>query len=228
MGKTTAPKKKPEKLTYKIVAIGDSLTEGVGDLDNQGYVGATTKKLKKEKRVKKVEIQDFGHQGDTSSDLLKKLKQPQVAHAIKQSNTIFLTIGGNDLVYVFRKNFLDLHQSDFSNQQKVFSDHLNQVFTKIRRLNPNTRIYYFGLYNPFEDYLGRANKDFIPILNRWNTKSESIISKYKPATFIQTSDLFKGNTDKLLYTDHFHPNKKGYAEMSARLMDAIKRNWHAH
>ncbi|MDF2911447.1 MAG: family lipase, partial [Sporolactobacillus laevolacticus] len=122
------PHKKPEKVSYNIVALGDSLTEGVGDLNNQGYVGVTTKMLKKETLVKKVSIQDFGHRGDTSTDLLKKLKQPEIIQAVKKSNTIFLTIGGNDLVHVFKKHFLDLHASDFSTQQKIFSVNLNQVF----------------------------------------------------------------------------------------------------
>ncbi|EST12145.1 GDSL family lipase [Sporolactobacillus laevolacticus DSM 442] len=218
------PHKKPEKVSYNIVALGDSLTEGVGDLDNQGYVGVTTKILKKETLVKKVSIQDFGHRGDTSTDLLKKLKRPEIIQAVKKSNTIFLTIGGNDLVHVFKKHFLDLHASDFSTQQKIFSVNLNQVFAEVRRLNPNAHIYYFGLYNPFEDYLGKANKDFVPILNRWNANSTTITKKYTAISFIPTSDLFKGKTDQLLYKDHFHPNKQGYAKMSGRLLDYLKKS----
>ncbi|MCO7125679.1 GDSL-type esterase/lipase family protein [Sporolactobacillus shoreicorticis] len=222
--KSTTPQKKPELLNYKIVALGDSLTEGIGDLENQGYVGATYKALKKKKNVKHVIIRDLGHQGDTSSDLLKKLKQPKFIESIKESNTVFLTIGGNDLVHVFKQHFLNLRQSDFTNQRKIFSSNLKKILHEIRQLNPDAPIYYFGLYNPFEDYLGKANKDFVPILNEWNANSKQIGKNFEPISFVPTSDLFKGKTDSLLYDDHFHPNKEGYAKMSQRLLQYINKS----
>jgi lysophospholipase L1-like esterase len=223
IGKNTSPKIKPKPINYKIVALGDSLTEGVGDLDNQGYVGITTKTLRKEKNVKNVSMQDFGHRGDTSEDLLKKLKQQKVSDSIKAANTVFLTIGGNDIVHVFKQNFLDLHASDFTKRQKIFSSNLNKIFSEIRELNPDAHIYYFGLYNPFEDYLGKANKDFVPILDQWNANSKRISAKFTPISFVPTSDLFKDKTDSLLYDDHFHPNKKGYLKMSDRLLHYINK-----
>jgi lysophospholipase L1-like esterase len=223
-GRDTAPQIKPKPINYKIVALGDSLTEGVGDLDNQGYVGITTKALRKEKNVKSVSMQDFGHRGDTSEDLLKKLKQQKVSDSIKSANTVFLTIGGNDIVHVFKQNFLDLHASDFKKRQKIFSSNLNKIFSEIRELNPDAHIYYFGLYNPFEDYLGKANKDFVPILNQWNANSKRISAKFTPISFVPTSDLFKDKTDSLLYDDHFHPNKKGYLKMSDRLLHYINES----
>ncbi|MFT8311233.1 MAG: SGNH/GDSL hydrolase family protein [Sporolactobacillus sp.] len=223
-GKSAAPKKEPKLLNYKIVALGDSLTEGVGDLENQGYVGATYKALKVKKNVKNVSIRDLGHRGDTSSDLLKKLQQPKFIESIKESNTVFLTIGGNDIVAVLHQHFLDLHQSDFTKRRKVFSSNLNKILSEIRGLNPKAHIYFFGLYNPFEDYLGKANKDFVPILNEWNTNSKRISESYAPISFVPTSDLFQGKTDSLLYDDHFHPNKEGYAKMSHRLLQYIKNS----
>lgn len=210
--------------SYRIVALGDSLTQGVGDEKNHGYVGMTSAALQRRKDVKKVSVDDLGHLGDTSTDLLNVLKRPQARQSIRQANTIFLTIGGNDLVRVLRSHFMDLSTSDFASQQKIFSAHLEQVFSELRKLNPNAPIYYFGLYNPFEDYLGKANRDFVPILNRWNANSKKIAGQYRKIIFIPTADIFKGTGSTLLYEDHFHPNAKGYQKLSARLLTAINRH----
>ncbi|QAA22476.1 SGNH/GDSL hydrolase family protein [Sporolactobacillus terrae] len=217
----SAAPKKPKPILYKITALGDSLTEGVGDLENQGYVGAAAEMLKKEKNVKSVSVSDLGHRGDTSADLLKKLKQPKYRKAIKASNTIFLTIGGNDIVHVFRQNFLDLHAGDFNKEQTIFSTKLKQVLKEIRQLNPDASVYYFGLYNPFEDYLGEANEDFVPILAKWNANSKQISENYQPISFIPTSDLFRNKSKQLLSKDHFHPNREGYNKMAKRLIEEI-------
>lgn len=218
--------KKEETATYsyRITALGDSLTEGVGDERNHGYVGRTVQALKKQKQVDTVSYTDYGHRGDTSADLLKVLKRPEVRASVKQSNTIFLTIGGNDLVQVLQKHFMNLQPNDFMAQQRMFSKNLKQVLADVRKLNPAAHIYYFGLYNPFEDYLGKANKDFVPILNNWNANSGKIVKQYPRATFIPTSDIFSGKVESLLYEDHFHPNKTGYQKLASRLLYTIGKS----
>lgn len=216
--------KKPQMQSFRITALGDSLTEGVGSETSKGYVGMTAASLKRQKNVKYVSFKDFGHRGDTSADLLNVLKRPEVRQNIRQSNMIFLTIGGNDLVRVLKNHFMDLRTSDFSSQQKLFSSNLNRIFSEVRQLNPSASLFFFGLYNPFEDYLGSANQDFVPILNRWNKNSRTVASKFGHVTFIPTSDIFQGQGQSLLYEDHFHPNKEGYTKLTARLLQSIKQN----
>ncbi|GGL62371.1 SGNH/GDSL hydrolase family protein [Sporolactobacillus putidus] len=222
--KTAPQQKKKPMLSYRITALGDSLTEGVGSEASNGYVGLTAASLKSQKNVKSVSFKDFGHVGDTSGDLLKVLKRPDVAENIRQSNTIFLTIGGNDLVHVLRDNFMDLQPRDFSAREKIFSSNLNEIFTEIRRLNPYAPIFFFGLYNPFENYLGNANRDFVPILNQWNNNSRAIAGKFNHIAFIPTFDIFRGKGQSLLYEDHFHPNKEGYIRLSSRLLQFMTKN----
>lgn len=221
--KTQLPQAKLITYNYRIVALGDSLTEGVGNEKRHGYVGITAAALKKQKNVKQVSYKDLGHRGDTSADLLNVLKKPETRQSVSRANTIFLTIGGNDLVHVLRNHFMNLTASDFSSEQKKFSVNLQQIFTDIRKLNPHASVYYFGLYNPFEDYLGQANKDFVPILNHWNANSKKIASHYTGIHFIPTYDIFRGKVNTLLYDDHFHPNSEGYQLLSTRLVTAMKQ-----
>ncbi|MDD9149536.1 MULTISPECIES: SGNH/GDSL hydrolase family protein [unclassified Sporolactobacillus] len=224
-GQRTAPQhKKTQMLSYRITALGDSLTQGVGSGTSNGYVGLAAASLKSQKNVKSVSFKDFGHIGDTSGDLLKVLKRPDVKENIRQSNTIFLTIGGNDLVRVLRDHFMDLQTRDFLARQKTFSANLNEIFTEIRQLNPSAPIFFFGLYNPFESYLGSANRDFVPILNQWNNNSRTIAGKFHRIFFIPTFDIFHGKGQSLLYEDHFHPNKEGYIKLSSRLLQFMKKD----
>ncbi|MFT8316980.1 MAG: SGNH/GDSL hydrolase family protein [Sporolactobacillus sp.] len=215
--------KKNINYTYHIVALGDSLTQGVGDPKDQGYVGLTAKGLKKEKQVRSVTVVNYGHMGDTTADLLNVVSRKNVQHSLRQSNTIFLTIGGNDIVEVLRAHFMDLHASDFTQEQKTYAANLSHILAKVRSLNPRATIYFFGLYNPFEDYFGKANKDFTPVLDRWNLQSKQISKKYR-VQFMPTAAIFKGKGDSLFYTDHFHPNKNGYEDMSALLLRTIQEN----
>ncbi|RYM05676.1 GDSL family lipase [Sporolactobacillus sp. THM7-7] len=218
------PQKTVQEQSYRITALGDSLTEGVGDAKEGGYTGITERLLTEQKSVAKVTLDNFGHRGDMSQDLLNVLKRPEVRESIRESDMIFLTIGGNDLFSVLRKHFMNLTVSDFTAEQRVFTKNLNRIFTDIRKLNPSARIYYFGLYNPFEDYLDEANRDFVPILNRWNENSASTAEKFKSIVFIPTADIFKGKGDTLLYEDHFHPNRKGYHLFAKRLLHQVDKN----
>ncbi|WKB34704.1 GDSL-type esterase/lipase family protein [Terrilactibacillus sp. S3-3] len=160
---------------------------------NKGYVGTTVDRLKQKKNnVKKVAFVDFGHRGDTSSDLLQVLKRASVKQQIKKSNVVFLTIGANDLVHVLRTHFLDLKAVYFTEQEHVFNANFNEILEEIRKLNPKTTIYYFGLYNPFEDYMGSSNNKLVDTLKEWNRQSEVTLKKYPQTTFIPTYDIFYG------------------------------------
>ncbi|WEG10876.1 GDSL-type esterase/lipase family protein [Pullulanibacillus sp. KACC 23026] len=207
-----------KQMTIKAVGLGDSLTKGVGDPNEQGYAGIVVGDLRKESAFSSASLIDEGVTGDTTKDLLKVLKKKQVQDAISKSNVIFLTIGGNDLVNVLKDHFLNLDFKEFDKAQKQYTQNLNTILTKVRALNPTATIYYMGLYNPFEDYLTDLNQPFESVLNKWNQAGETILSLYPNTVFIPTFDLFHGKTSELLYKDHFHPNPKGYKLIASRIL----------
>ncbi|WP_188697178.1 SGNH/GDSL hydrolase family protein [Pullulanibacillus camelliae] len=211
------------QMDLNITAIGDSLTQGVGDPEEQGYAGITAKGLQASSAVAQVNFEDYGVRGDTTSDLLDVLNKSKVEDALAHSDYIFLTIGGNDLVGVLKKHFLQLDLDDFEAQRVTYTKNLYAILTKIRQLNSQATIYYLGLYNPFEDYFGELNSQFVTILDEWNNATQTILNLYPNTTFVPTYDLFHGKTDQLLYTDHFHPNKEGYHLMAKRLLNTIEK-----
>ncbi|WP_155221264.1 SGNH/GDSL hydrolase family protein [Terrilactibacillus tamarindi] len=213
-----------QKKTLNIVAIGDSLTQGVGDEKNHGYVGATVEKLNQLKTVRHVNVANFAHKGDKTQDLQLVLKKDHVQDKLKQANCIFMTIGGNDITGVLRTRLLNLKEQDFKNEQVAYVERLNTILKTIRKLNPKAPIFLFGLYNPFEDYFADVNNHFVQILGDWNHETESTLAKYSNTVFIPTYKTFKGKGDKLLFEDHFHPNHEGYGLLSDLLFLKIKED----
>ena len=99
----------------QIVSIGDSLTQGVGDSrDNGGYLPYLQRNLEKEPTITSVEMINHGVRGNRTDQLLKRLEKASVQEDIEQADSIVVTIGGNDIMRVFKQNFsnLELYQFD--------------------------------------------------------------------------------------------------------------------
>ena len=86
------------KDSINFVAVGDSLTEGVGDTTKQqGYTKRTAKQISKKYNVK-VDTSNYGKAGDRSDQILARIKaNAQAKKDIKNADVITLTVGGNDL-----------------------------------------------------------------------------------------------------------------------------------
>ncbi|MGN7761862.1 GDSL-type esterase/lipase family protein [Paenibacillus sp. 22594] len=80
----------------RIVALGDSLAKGTGDNEGSGYVKRTLDGLTA-KGSKTSLIGNMGINGLTTAGLQSKLQQEGVKYALRQSNVILVSIGGNDL-----------------------------------------------------------------------------------------------------------------------------------
>ncbi|KWX78066.1 GDSL-type esterase/lipase family protein [Paenibacillus jilunlii] len=80
----------------KIVALGDSLAKGTGDNEGSGFVKRTIDDLTA-KGSKANLIGNLGINGMTTAGLQSRLQQEGVKYALRQSNVILVSIGGNDL-----------------------------------------------------------------------------------------------------------------------------------
>ncbi|WP_340024376.1 GDSL-type esterase/lipase family protein [Paenibacillus sp. FSL K6-1096] len=101
------------------------------------------------------------------------------------------------------------------------SERLGQILKTISEINPQARIFYVGLYNPFgdiPDLLVPGNQ----AVTAWNNAAMDIINTHSNMTLVPTFDLFNGHLDKYLSSDHFHPNGEGYQRMSERIVQAVR------
>lgn len=202
-----------------IVAIGDSLTQGVGDNSEQGgYVGILDKHLNADKQV--VTFENYGKRGNRSDQLLKRLNDPEIAESITTADIVIITIGANDIMQVLKENFTNITYEAFSEERGNYEQRLQQIFKKLNELNPEASVYLVGFYNPFEQYFHYI-KELDMIVDDWNNTSKQIAEE-NGATFIPTKDLFMSTEEVNLFADdHFHPNSYGYQLMAKRILNYL-------
>lgn len=206
----------------KVVAIGDSLTQGVGDSTNKGgYIPYLKKDLEKLKMVKSAEFQNYGIKGTRSDQLLERLKSRQMKSAIEKADMVFITIGGNDVMKILRDHFMDLNANVFLQEEKPYQQRLFAIFKTIRQYNPHVGIVLIGIYNPFLEWFSDI-REINQVIYHWNAASKQVVKKFPHAVFVNIDDIFYRQKENLLFNDHFHPNDQGYQLMANRIYQTIK------
>lgn len=208
--------------TLHILAIGDSLTKGVGDTTNKGgYLNYLQKHLETLKEIKDVEITNLGITGQRSDQLLKRLKLEEVQKSIQESDMVFITIGGNDLMKIVKNNFTNLQVDVFEDELDNYQNRLNSILSEVKNVNPSATVVLLGVYNPFSDMFGDID-EFQLIVNEWNDASLKIVNQYENTIFVNISKIFAETDSNLLYEDHFHPNNKGYKLIAKEVFKTLK------
>lgn len=205
----------------KMVSIGDSLTEGVGDeTESGGYVGILNHTF--EDNHMNISIENFGKRGNRTDQLLARLENEEISSAIKDADIVLITIGANDIMKVVRNNYTNLNIEPFQEEKIKYIERLTAIFYKINELNPDTQIYLIGFYNPFERYFGDIEQ-LDMILNDWNQAGETVTEEFENVYYIPTEDLFSNSTINLLAEDNFHPNTSGYKLMAQRVLEYLSK-----
>ncbi|MBC8081332.1 MAG: lipase [Gorillibacterium sp.] len=213
-----------------ILAIGDSLTRGVGDATGKGYVERVKAGLQSS-LGKETYVWNLAISGAKTADLLEQLDHTNTSARMqdytKQANVILLTIGGNDMFQMGVKD----DKSPLNPNEMAFDldllkknmpaalEQLDQILTRISKLNPKARIMYVMFYHPFLDYdTERVGSLFV---QAWEGKAFEIANRLGNVTVVPTYDLFQQVPVKYLYTDHFHPNPDGYERIAERVLQAL-------
>ncbi|HFI0716488.1 TPA: SGNH/GDSL hydrolase family protein [Streptococcus suis] len=232
-----------EKTEFHYLALGDSLTEGVGDTTGQGgFVPLLAQSLTNEYGYE-VAYQNFGISGNTSNQILKRMKEDKdLKTALQEANLLTITVGGNDLRKVIVKNLTNLKVSTFDKPAKEYGKRLESIIKTARQQNADLPIYILGIYNPL--YLSFPElTEMQTVVDKWNQTTQHITEKYKDVYFVDINELlYKGlegelgisqsnpsTTNNLLYEeDHFHPNNTGYEIMKKALLEKMyetEKSW---
>ncbi|MDR7239516.1 SGNH/GDSL hydrolase family protein [Neobacillus drentensis] len=210
----------PRKLT--VLSAGDSLTQGIGDSTNQGgYLPYLETMLEKEKGIKEVDFYNYGVKGNRTTQLLKRLKTPEMKAVLQKSDIVILTIGGNDIMKVVKDNIENLQLSTFTTEKESYQNHITQIIEAIIQGNPQAKVVLVGLYNPFSKWFSEI-KELDEIVADWNKTGQAVIANYPNAYFVPIEDLFLNTNENLLFTDNFHPNDKGYEMIAERLNKTLE------
>lgn len=203
-----------------VVAIGDSLTQGVGDeTDNGGYVGIIDDIVNEKKQV--ATFENFGKRGNRSDQLLERMEYPEIDSALQDADIILITIGANDIMKIVRENITNLQIEAFKDERKVYEERLRDIFDGMVERNDHANIYLLGFYNPFKEHFHIQELD--TIVNEWNKTGKDLSHEYDQISFIPTKDLFDDASEEkeLLAEDNFHPNIEGYQRMAKRVLEYV-------
>ncbi|HEL2055579.1 TPA: SGNH/GDSL hydrolase family protein [Streptococcus suis] len=232
-----------KKTEFHYVALGDSLTEGVGDTTGQGgFVPLLAQSLTNDYGYE-VDYQNFGISGNTSNQILKRMKEKQeLKTALQEANLLTITVGGNDLRKVIIKNIANLKLSTFDKPAKEYGKRLESIIQVARKDNPSLPIYVVGIYNPFFLSLPELTEMQV-IVDKWNTTTEETVAKYENVYFVGINDLLyrglegeagisqlnQSQSNNLLFEeDQFHPNNTGYEIIKKAVLEKMnetEKSW---
>ena len=92
--------------TIKLTAVGDSLTQGVGDPKGKGgYVNLIRKKVNHQKSNVTMTTANFGISGETTNQINHRVvTSKRLKRNLRQADMITVTTGGNDLIQFLKAN----------------------------------------------------------------------------------------------------------------------------
>lgn len=232
--------------TFSYVAIGDSLTEGVGDTTGQGgFIPLLGNNLNATYGYE-ISSKNYGIAGNTSNQILNRMKDDhEITESLSKADLMTLTVGGNDVMAVIRKNLSDLDVNTFDKPSKDYQKRLRKIIELARENNKNLPIYILGIYNPF--YLNFPEvTEMQTVVENWNKATRKVTKEYRNVYFVPINDLlYKGIdgeegivqtagkqttviNDALFADDLFHPNNTGYQLMADAVTEEIrdtKKKW---
>ncbi len=204
----------------KIVALGDSITYGVGDPLKKGYIIRLKDKLEHYFGTR-IYIRNFGIPKYKTNQTLDQLKDKKIIKAVEKSDYIILYIGTNDFRKSADHHFEQIDPVNMKVGKEIYSKNLRQILTNIRQ-HSSVPIFVLGLYDPYTDY--ENNEQIHQLITSWNHEIKEVVSNYPHAVFVQTLDLFQGVPKDVNFSDSLHPNPNGYDKISTRLFENIILN----
>lgn len=233
-----------KKESLHIVAIGDSLTQGVGDTSNSGgYVPIVADLLKETDNYKEVTTSNYGKSGDRSDQILERFYESKaIQEDIASADIVVLTVGGNDIIQTLKQHLLTVTKENFLIPEATYKENLTTLLSAFKKVNPEVQLYVFGIYNPYSIYFPEIT-EMETIAGEWNETTKEVVNETENATFLPIADLFNPSlkheekkdvlineeeakeqaiSNPYLYEeDLFHPNEAGYQLMSEVLFQAI-------
>ena len=217
-----APDKNDDAEPIQYMALGDSLTRGIGDeKKTYGYSGRLAEKLERWPAITEVELDNRGKNGRRSDQLLALLQKGHYDEELPEADFMTMTLGGNDVMKVVKSDLFSLKKEMFDKELVHFTQRYRDIIAEIRLRNSEAPIMLIGFYNPFS-IITDEYTPFETIVNEWNDTIQQIAIDDINACFVPISDLFVTNAGMVYHTDFFHPSASGYEQMTERIIEYMK------
>lgn len=230
------------------VALGDSLSEGVG----ASQTSAAFVPLVHEGLGGDSELLNLGHSGDTSSDLLEHAHLDQAIAEVERRNNdggpdndvklVTLEIGANDLLDLTTSPLLALIclvlEEALANSMCVnaledtldrFTANLTTALDRLQDAHPDLTIVVMTMYNPFSAGIEAVDElAELALEGQANTPFpeglNDIIRREaddRGLVLVDWYPLFEGRADVYIADDLVHPNDAGYRAMAEAVLEAL-------
>jgi lysophospholipase L1-like esterase len=203
-----------------LVALGDSITHGVGDPEKKGYIDGVKVHLE-EKLNTPVQVSNFAVPRYTTDKILVQLQEQKINRQIKKASYIILYVGTND----FRKSadyqFNPLNVGRLNKGQIRFKTNLQEILGKVRKDNSSAPIFVLGLYQPYVEYKNR--QEIQKVIEQWNQEILKVAGEFDQTTYVSTLDLFHNKPKGTYLSDSLHPNPAGYQLIAERVSEIITK-----
>ena len=202
--------------TLHHLALGDSIIHGVGAGQKENLVYQFSTKLAQQVD-KKVESDNQGINGITSTELNSLVQEGRFDESIKRADIITINVGGNDILQtVKRVDFQSVFET-YDELQTNFKKNLSDITTRVHKLNPKATIVLLELYNPLppdNQLYPMADK----MLPKWNLNIYMVASGLQSSLVVETTKVINGKHLQNLSPDGVHPNHAGYSAISEQMI----------
>ncbi|WP_223701127.1 GDSL-type esterase/lipase family protein [Sutcliffiella deserti] len=224
----TASAKNVEKEHFDYVALGDSLAAGRTPygIDQDGYVDFLANRF--EQSQYNVNLDNYGVSGYRTQHILDELfiptnpKYDSLRESISNAELVTIDIGANDLL-----EKLNIVLTNPEMAQPVVSEIGNNIFailSEIDKINPDTKVYVMGYYNPFPHLPEQQQAALMPLLDAFNQTIQSVASM-NGDIFVPTSKVIeKHEKEYLPNPNDIHLDVEGYYVIAKEFWKAIQKN----
>ena len=237
-------------LTGVYLALGDSLSEGIGasDREETSFVALVHDAVGPD-----VELMNLGIAGDTSQDLIdKQLDRATDEITTRNSDTdpdndiavVTLEIGGNDLLQIFFDLVLPgvcpnvgdgLNRPECVEQVRktldAFGPNLKTILQRLRQADPDVAIFLLTLYNPYSGSspaldelveLALEGRPDTPFPEGLNDIIR-LEAEANNAHLVEIHPTFEGKAREYIAPDLIHPNDTGYQVMADAVLAEMRK-----
>lgn len=203
---------------FHILALGDSITRGVGDTGERGYVGRVADALRRGDRP--VVVTNLAVSGEETGDVRARLQGGQLDARIASADLVLLSAGGNDFSHTLRVRGDGDDDGDPETARARARDNLRAIVARIRAANPDVPVRLVGLYNPFRVEPGREAEARAELWS-WMGALDAATRDHPDVLLVPIADLFDDRSDRLA-GDRYHPGPAGHAEIAARVLATLR------
>lgn len=187
------------------MVIGDSVAHGAGDESGRGISGDLSAFFG-------VTAENLGINGARTRDVARLLRSDRAKAAIRGSDAVIVSIGGNDLFGDQVAKLESLVWPSIPMERTIAR--IDRLVGTLHGINPSARIDLVGLYNPYR------NAAFSAFLDRevqmWDSRLIAHFANETGVDVVRIADLFRF-VPRLSPVDHFHPGQSGYALIAQRI-----------